>query len=183
MKRYVALVALGLLLLAPALASASIQAVGEPLPSQSWVQGFNESGVGFFDLVVVKMVSMGDSFESFTHYGFSGGSWALAYENAIPYPTLAYASGSAATTNLTWTIRFAGESSNPLNFDFVAFNGNQIAESANADWNGSGWTFTSPGNWFPSRSSIVPEPVTIIIWSLLGSIVIGLGWWRKRKAT
>jgi hypothetical protein len=28
----------------------------------------------------------------------------------------------------------------------------------------------------------VPEPATIIVWSLLGSLAIGLGWWRRRKA-
>jgi hypothetical protein len=28
----------------------------------------------------------------------------------------------------------------------------------------------------------VPEPTTIVIWSLLGSLAIGIGWWRKRKA-
>ncbi len=31
-------------------------------------------------------------------------------------------------------------------------------------------------------SSIVPEPSTLIVWSLLGTLAIGLGWWRKRKA-
>lgn len=29
--------------------------------------------------------------------------------------------------------------------------------------------------------SVVPEPTTLIIWSLLGSFALGLGWWRKRK--
>ena len=28
----------------------------------------------------------------------------------------------------------------------------------------------------------VPEPSTLIVWSLLGTIGLGLGWWRKRKA-
>jgi hypothetical protein len=32
------------------------------------------------------------------------------------------------------------------------------------------------------NSSPVPEPTTIIIWSLLGSLAITIGWWRKRKA-
>ena len=30
-------------------------------------------------------------------------------------------------------------------------------------------------------SQAVPEPTTLVIWSLLGSLAIGLGWWRKRK--
>jgi hypothetical protein len=28
----------------------------------------------------------------------------------------------------------------------------------------------------------IPEPSTLIIWSLLGSLGIGFGWWRRRKA-
>lgn len=28
----------------------------------------------------------------------------------------------------------------------------------------------------------IPEPSTLIVWSLLGTLAIGLGWWRKRKA-
>jgi formylglycine-generating enzyme required for sulfatase activity len=33
-----------------------------------------------------------------------------------------------------------------------------------------------------ASSEPIPEPSTIIVWSLLGSLAIGLGWWRKRKA-
>ena len=28
----------------------------------------------------------------------------------------------------------------------------------------------------------VPEPSTLIVWSLLSTLAVGLGWWRKRKA-
>lgn len=28
----------------------------------------------------------------------------------------------------------------------------------------------------------IPEPSTLIVWSLLGSLAVGLGWWRNRKA-
>jgi hypothetical protein len=31
-------------------------------------------------------------------------------------------------------------------------------------------------------NDLVPEPSTLIIWSLLGGLGIGVGWWRKRKA-
>ena len=30
--------------------------------------------------------------------------------------------------------------------------------------------------------STIPEPNTLVIWSLLGTLAIGLGWWRRRKA-
>ena len=29
--------------------------------------------------------------------------------------------------------------------------------------------------------NVVPEPSPLIIWSLLGTLAIGVGWWRKRK--
>jgi len=35
---------------------------------------------------------------------------------------------------------------------------------------------------FDPQPQPVPEPSTLIVWSVLGSVTIGLGWWRKRKA-
>ena len=32
------------------------------------------------------------------------------------------------------------------------------------------------------NNGTVPEPSALIVWSLLGSLGIGLGWWRRRKA-
>jgi hypothetical protein len=32
------------------------------------------------------------------------------------------------------------------------------------------------------ETSPVPEPSTLIVWSLLGTLAVGLGWWRRRKA-
>lgn len=165
-------VVLAVLAIAPP-GNASIVAVGGPEAGHSWSQGFNESGVGNFDLVVVRMVSVGDYFETPAHSGFSDGAWALSYENTPPTPTIAAASGSA-TTNLTWNITFIGTSDNPLNFDFVAFNGETVVESANADWNGSGWTITA-GTWYPVRSE-VPEPMTLGLLGLGGLLL------RRRMA-
>jgi hypothetical protein len=34
----------------------------------------------------------------------------------------------------------------------------------------------------PVHAPYVPEPSTIIIWSLLGGLAITVGWWRRRKA-
>jgi hypothetical protein len=31
-------------------------------------------------------------------------------------------------------------------------------------------------------AAVVPEPTTIIVWSLLGGLAIAFGRWRKRKA-
>jgi hypothetical protein len=41
-------------------------------------------------------------------------------------------------------------------------------------WQQAGYTATF--------STYVPEPTTIVVWSLLGAIGIGLIWWRRRKA-
>ena len=170
---------LAVLLVIAAPSSAGLISVGETIVGTSWSQAFNESGVGNFDLVAVNMVSAGDYFESPTHSGFDVGSWALLYENNTPTTiTLASASGPS-TTSLTWNIQFAGDSSNSLNFDFVAFNGETIAESVNADWNG-GWTMTT-GTWSPSRSEVVPEPGTLMLLSLAGLSGLAMVWIRRRR--
>lgn len=65
-------------------------------------------------------------------------------------------------------------------------------------WVVSGINFEGQQHWTPSdfissqytsyapvpveAGAAVPEPTTIIVWSLLGSLAIGLGWWRKRRA-
>ncbi len=33
-----------------------------------------------------------------------------------------------------------------------------------------------------SDVSAVPEPATLVIWSLLGALGVSIGWWRRRKA-
>ena len=43
------------------------------------------------------------------------------------------------------------------------------------------------GHWwlmddFTYGSSPVPEPATIIVWSLLGGLCLSIGWWRRRRA-
>jgi hypothetical protein len=159
--------------------NASIESVGVPIIEGSWTQGFEEHNVGPFDLVAVQMSSAGDSFETVTHSGFSNGTWANVYENTPPVPTLASASGSPVI-DLIWNIKFAGDVSNSLVFDFVAFNGTTLLESANASWNGSGWSITT-GTWAPSRSDVIPEPASLIIWALFGlGSMFGVRVWRRR---
>jgi len=86
------------------------------------------------------------------------------------------------------------DTSNPANFlgtltvnqgtpggtDSITFAGQKfidVVETLTLDAN---TTFTSVTNTF--IESRVPEPATLVVWSLLGALAIGLGWWRKRKA-
>ena len=170
MKKSLA-ICIGLTMLAANGAFADISADGDPVEGNSWSQGFNESGVGLFDLVAVKMVSPApDSFQSLTHRNLPSG-WSVVYETpGGAYPTLATATGPART-NMTWTIVFAGSSSNPLAFDFVAFNGNTLLESAHAVW-GPGWRITA-GNWNPTRAELVPVPGAVLL-GILGLGAVGV---------
>jgi len=162
-------------------AFADLTADGDPVEGNTWSQAFYESDVSNYDLVAVQMVSGGDTFESPTHYSFNRVGWSLLWENDPTYPTLASASGPT-TSNMTWSIRFAGLSSNPLTFDYAVFSGETLLNSARAVWS-PGWTSIAnyPGGvnapWQPTRGEVVPVPGAI----LLGILGLGAAGWKLRK--
>ena len=100
-------------------------------------------------------------------------------------PTLAIASGPS-TTSLNFNLWFMGLISVPLSFDFVAYQGNDLAKSWLVSWDGGFDIVENVVPAFLDRSqldaSIVPEPTSLVVWSLLGSLAVGLGWYRRRKS-
>jgi len=180
MKKLIVIFLTAVLVFSSADTFANLTTVGDPIEGNSWTQRFEEKGVGLFDLVAVQMVSAGDTFESTTHNNFSVGGWSILYENDDDFPTLASASTvTNPVSSMQWDIHFAGNKSDPLAFNFVAFNGDTLLESAYAAWTGSGWNITA-GSWNPLRSDVVPIPAPGAI--LLGGIGVTLvGWLRRRR--
>jgi hypothetical protein len=183
MRKSVTLCAALIVLSATAGAMANVTSVGEAVEGNSWYQGFIESGVGTFDLIGVRMTTVGAAFLSPTHRDMPG-DWSILHENDASTPTLASASGSGLTS-MTWNIYFAGSKVNPLRFTFVAFGGDTLLESTDAIWSGSDWTFKT-SCWLPSRSDLEPpietNPIPAPGAVLLAGIGVGaVGWLRRRK--
>ncbi|WP_428937832.1 hypothetical protein [Fontivita pretiosa] len=141
--------------------------VGDPVPGNSWVQTFNESGVGNYDFLAVVWQS-GNGFEAPTFSAFTVGGWAVSLENA---PIGAIATGPD-TTNMNFNLKFAGSPATPLAFDFYAFDGDTLKEAAHASWTGSTWVIGA-GSPLTKDQVIAAASVPLPAAAWAGMVLIG----------
>ena len=155
----IALSAVALVFVATNSARAALTPIGDPQEGGSWSQRFQEEGVGPFTHIEAIMRSAGDAFDS----GFANFTVGTSWIPSGFSSTHIIADGPAVVW-LQFDIAFTGATSNPLTFDFYAWNGTTLAERARATWNGSGWAF---GTDAEVVTSPVPEPTTMIAGALL----------------
>jgi hypothetical protein len=144
-------------------ARASLVSVGSPIPGNSWAQGFYDStGANNFDNIAVTWVS-GTVFEPpalrdflLSDYITPAVGWSAPNGNS----TSDTASGNALNY-LVFNMNWINTQADPTTFDFYAYNGNVLVDSAQASWTGG-----ANGEW-DITSIPVPEPTTMIAGALL----------------
>jgi hypothetical protein len=159
-------------------ASIFVEAVGAPIDGDSWGQSFSLSGNGnHFSLV--GAVVFGTTFEYNPIRNISDSNWQAS-------GTQAYASVfGPSTVSLGFQTWYNGSRGNCIDLYLDVFDGEGWVGSVHGKYDGMGdWEFTDD-NCKCSKDEYVrecgiPEPATIIIWSLLGfGAMFGMRVWRR----
>jgi hypothetical protein len=199
MKRFstwtVLLALLGLF--APGQAFGSITAVGGPVLGDCWSQPWDESNVGDFNAIAVQLIS-GGPFDSDTGaLAIVNGTWQALLGSSSSFA--GFASSSVTTDDLTYSVCFASPPGTTLPVDYAyevfAADGSQV-DQGELVWDGRAWSQPDETpEWVfnlteaqaealdppftPSVVTPIPEPASMVVWSLVGIGAVGLAVLRR----
>ena len=155
-----------------AAAAALALAFAAPAMATPYSQSINETGVGMFDRIEAFIASPSTGLSM---SAFSDGSWT----STAMTPRWSVASGDALS-NLTYNVNF-DFASTPFTYDFFAFNGNTLLDSARFTYDqGLSWVDPIPDAAlvYASDKNAAPEPATL---SVVGAALIGFGVMKRRR--
>jgi hypothetical protein len=144
-------------------------AIGDPVPlTGSWSQNWLENGIwGDFDQpynrIVVTMLT--GSLESLDVSGWN----VVGSQASIP---------GTAYGNLNWTTTFAGNSSQPVQFQYDLYYNNILLGTQVLTWSGSAWS--DPAMMVVAHKVPVPEP-TLACLLIIGCVGFGMASLRLKK--